>query len=168
MLSISAAVRTVGVDHEGAARSIKAEGCPRTNGGRTMTEYCDDETEIRCCDGCHKSFDDVPHAPMLHDHVWARLAAANENLCPGCMLERAIERKVCLDLSSLRPCAFNLFHWPRSYFNLFAGTNTPPTRIPAEWREAWFEFCPKGSRENYSRWLDEEWEKDQRRERPCH
>jgi hypothetical protein len=132
---------------------------------RTMTECGDDETEIRCCDDCHKSFDDVPLAPMLHDHVWTQLAAKNETLCTSCMFKRAIEHKVYLDLSSLRPCAFNLYGWPRSDFNLFAQGN-PPTRVSEEWRKAWFEFCPKGSRENYSRWLDEEWEKDQRRERP--
>ena len=87
------------------------------------------------CDGCGKSWRKVSAAPVLHDHIWLQIADTHEILCVGCMFERAAERKVYLELSSLRPCPFNLFHWPRSYFNLFAEMETPPTRVPPEWRE---------------------------------
>ena len=83
---------------------------------------------------------------MFHPHrcssmtFGAKLAGKRETLCTDCMFERAIERKVDLGLSSLKPCPVNLFHWPRSYFNLFAQVETPPTRMSPEWREVWNEL----------------------------
>jgi hypothetical protein len=56
------------------------------------------------------------------------------------MFDRAIERKVRLGLSSLKPCPVNLFHWPRSDFNLFARMEIPPTRVSPEWRGVWNEL----------------------------
>jgi hypothetical protein len=74
---------------------------------------------------------------MLLDDVWAQLAGERQILCVNCMFQRANARKVYLGLSSLRPCAFNLFHWPHSFFNFFAKRETPPTRVDPEWHEAW-------------------------------
>ena len=92
---------------------------------RHESEAIDPEVE-RECDGCHKR--DFRSAPMLFDDVWQKLAGAREILCFSCMLKRAKERKVHLGLSSLKPCPVNLFHWPRSWFNLFAqnGNSTDP------------------------------------------
>lgn len=90
------------------------------------------------CDSCHRT--DVSSAPMLHDSVWVQLADEHETLCFSCMLARAKERKVYLSLSSLKPCPVNLFHWPRSWFNLFAKETPPPTRMSPEWREVWNEL----------------------------
>jgi len=44
-------------------------------------------------------------------------------------VRRAAESKVELTLASLMPCAFNLFHWPLSWFNRFAQRERPPTII---------------------------------------
>jgi hypothetical protein len=96
------------------------------------------------CNECQERLADIRLGPMLYDHVWIQLAAKHERLCFGCMLERATQRNVHLDLSSLSPCAFNLYRWPRSYFNLFAEIETPPTRLSPEWREAWHEFKSDG------------------------
>ena len=90
------------------------------------------------CDSCHRS--DVPSAPMLFDDVWAKLADERETLCPNCMFERAIERKVYLELSSLKPCPVNLFHWPRSDYNLFVQGEPQPTQMSPEWRDVWNEL----------------------------
>jgi hypothetical protein len=87
------------------------------------------------CDNCHRS--GILLAPMLHDSVWQQFADERESLCVRCMFERANARKGYIGLSSLRPCAFNLFHWPHSFFNLFAKRETPPTRVAPEWHEAW-------------------------------
>jgi hypothetical protein len=35
------------------------------------------------CDGCGRSFKNVPLAPVLEDVVWCKLAAAGEVLCAG-------------------------------------------------------------------------------------
>ena len=51
-----------------------------------------------------------------------------------------MQRRVYLELSSLKPCPFNLFHWPRSFFNFFAKGTPPPTRMSPEWREVWNEL----------------------------
>jgi hypothetical protein len=93
------------------------------------------KTKRRKCAGCGKR-DVEGEAPMLHDHLWLQLADRNEILCCACFFDRAAERQVALSLEALRPCPFNLFHWPRSWFNLFAEHNTPPTIVDAEWSEA--------------------------------
>jgi hypothetical protein len=36
------------------------------------------------CDGCRRSFDDVPLAPMLIDATWAKLASPRRLLCADC------------------------------------------------------------------------------------
>lgn len=92
------------------------------------------------CDGCRRSWRKVRAGPMLHDEVWHRLAAEHETLCFGCILDRATKRKVDLSIISLLPCAFNLFHWPHSYFNLFQSTARQPLgpTVLNQWRtEAW-------------------------------
>ena len=63
-------------------------------------------------------------APMLHDEVWAKLAGKNENLCGVCLFNRLSARDLMLSLADLRPCPFNLFHRPYSYFDLFKGDAT--------------------------------------------
>jgi hypothetical protein len=88
------------------------------------------------CDGCHKHFGDGVDAPVLHDDVWQDIADQSETLCAQCMFTRAGERRVYLSLASLKPCACNLFHWPHSWFNLFASVEPPPTVVDYEWRAA--------------------------------
>ncbi len=56
------------------------------------------------------------------------------------MFNRAMQRRIFLSLQSLEPCVINLWHWPRSWFNLFASLEIPPTRVPAEWRTAMIEL----------------------------
>jgi hypothetical protein len=58
-------------------------------------------------------------APILHDEVWAELAEKSENLCALCFFERSTARGILLTLADLRPCPFNLFHRPMSWFDLF-------------------------------------------------
>lgn len=86
------------------------------------------------CDGCRKSFNKVPLAPMLNDAVWYKLADEREILCFQCMLERATKWGVNLSLASLFPCPFNLADPPRSWFDLFASTEKRPPSNIGEWR----------------------------------
>ncbi len=73
---------------------------------------------------------------MLHDATWLRLARRDEDLCGDCVFERASERDIELTFADLRPCEFNLFHSPDSWFDMFAGWKTlaeaDPT-IAAAW-----------------------------------
>ena len=71
------------------------------------------------CDGCNASFNTEPRAPMLIEATWAKLAAPEETLCAGCMLKRAMERRIDLALSDLVPCEFNRWGRP-SWFDLFS------------------------------------------------
>jgi hypothetical protein len=73
-------------------------------------------------------------APMLRDEVWHKLADADERfLCADCMFDSAETRGVALSIASLRPCPFNLFHRPKSWFNLFMRGETEPPANLAEW-----------------------------------
>jgi hypothetical protein len=94
------------------------------------------ETMSNRCDGCRRSFSKIDFGPMLRDEVWRQLAAEWETLCYDCILSRAAERQVDLSLESLEPCSFNLFHWPKSYFNLFKSTERQPLepKILSRWR----------------------------------
>jgi hypothetical protein len=85
------------------------------------------------CPGC-RSFDQVPHAPMLRDAAWAELAAKDENLCADCMFDRASKRRIPLTLADLTPCPSNLFHRPMSWFDLFASGE--PAAVVAAWLKA--------------------------------
>jgi hypothetical protein len=90
---------------------------------------------------------------MLHDAAWSKIADKNETLCAPCFFQRVNERRVPLSLADLLPCSFNLWHWPHSWFNLFASKEPPPTVIDDEWRSAW--LCDRrGPR--YAEWLDEQ------------
>ena len=91
------------------------------------------------CDGCRRRWNKnpAPMAPMLHDAAWSKIAAENEMLCGACFFKPLKERDVFLSLADLLPCPFNLFHWPHSWFNLFAGKESPPTVVDDEWRSAW-------------------------------
>ena len=71
------------------------------------------------CDGCRRSFNNVPLAPVLEDVVWCKLAAKSEVLCAACCFSRALEREVDLTRANLPLCELNLAAWPFSYFNLF-------------------------------------------------
>ena len=115
-----------------------------------------------CYDNCRQSFKfrHIAMAPMLHDCVWLRLAAKHERLCFHCMLERAKERKVRLNLSSLRPCPWNLDGWPYSWFNFFAAKETPPTRVSPDWHEPMDYVIRRGltdgAKQKFVDWLDEQ------------
>jgi len=74
------------------------------------------------CEARQRSFRKVPMAPVLYDKIWLQLADKRETLCVECMLARATERGVGLDIASLRPCPANLFHTPHSWFDLFMST----------------------------------------------
>jgi hypothetical protein len=85
----------------------------------------------QACAGCHKSFDEEPAAPMLTDAAWAKFAGPKDQLCAGCFFSRAIERRINLTLANLLPCPFNLFHTPRSWFDMFASLESvePPNIV---------------------------------------
>jgi hypothetical protein len=87
------------------------------------------------CDACHQSLDQVPRGPMLQHKVWSQLADKRETLCLDCILKRAAERGVTLNFASLRPCTYNLFDGPQSWFNVFLSKETePPSNVNA-WRK---------------------------------
>jgi hypothetical protein len=86
------------------------------------------------CDGCGQAGADL--GPMLHDYIWRQIAKPGEHtLCAKCMLERTTERLGrLLTLADLRPCPFNLFHRPHSWFDFFVEMEgTPPSSLD-EWR----------------------------------
>src|SRR5262245_58043600 len=84
------------------------------------------------CDACHLSFGQVPRAPMLQPKVWLQLADKREALCFDCSLKRAAKRGVTLNFASLRPCTYNLFDGPQSWFNVFLSKETePPSNMDA-------------------------------------
>ena len=89
-----------------------------------------------CCDGCRQNWNKVSAGPMLCDGTWRRLADKSETLCGDCILARSIKRQVPITLADLKPCPFNLFGWPQSWFNLFASIARPPTVVSAKWRDA--------------------------------
>src|SRR5262249_46028759 len=101
------------------------------------------------CDDCRNSFHDprVTMAPMLHDHVWGRLAHEDEALCGRCMFQRANDRGIELTLADLRPCPSNLFgqfSYPEfSWFKFFAENESGPPQNLAEWREELRKLSPK-------------------------
>ncbi len=73
---------------------------------------------------------------MFHDATWQRLADEHERLlCSDCLLTRAIDRQVDLTLADLLPCAFNLFHRPFSWFDLFRKFDPPGAAVPKEWQQ---------------------------------
>jgi hypothetical protein len=98
----------------------------------------------------------IPLAPMLTDPVWRRLSNPGERLlCGNCFFRRADERGINLTLAELRPCPFNLFHWPHSWFDLFCRLSRsangrrgkPPAADEAAWRAAWLDQHPACIRE---------------------
>ena len=108
------------------------------------------------CDGCDVSLNKVQLAPMLTDPVWRRLTNPGELLlCGNCFFRRAIERDIKLTLAELRPCQFNLYHWPDCWFDLFCRLSRsangrrgePPAADEAAWRAAWLELHPACIRE---------------------
>lgn len=119
------------------------------------------------CSHCRRSFDHAPLCPVLHDDVWRKLARKNESLCGECMFVTAVKLGVRLSLSDLKPCLFNLFHRPHSWFDLFSN-GEPPEVVRAWLDEAERledETVPEGSRaafqearkggEPFKQWLDE-------------
>src|SRR5262249_22151366 len=90
------------------------------------------------CDACGQARAPFHLGPMLHDHIWPQIAAPGERaLCDMCMYDRAFERlgRV-LTLADLRPCGFNLFHRPDSWFDLFSQRAQGPPPNLAEWQAA--------------------------------
>jgi hypothetical protein len=59
------------------------------------------------CTSCGRDFDDIPQAPMFHDHVWKKLAKKNENLCIDCVLERSKEWNVTWSADDWTDCRLN-------------------------------------------------------------
>jgi len=88
----------------------------------------------RVCDCCrHKN---IELAPMLKDATWQRLTEKHERLlCAKCVFDRAIDRQVDLTFADLRPCAFNLFHRPDSWFDLFLSAEPIGSGASTEWQE---------------------------------
>jgi hypothetical protein len=93
------------------------------------------------CDGCGLSLDErrrshVKLGPIVHDDIWRRLADEREALCFYCMGLRAVQRlRRMLTLADLRPCRWNLFGQPYSWFDLFVEMEgEPPPDLLAEWR----------------------------------
>jgi hypothetical protein len=88
---------------------------------------------------------------MFVDAAWARLARSDEMMCAPCAFGAAVNAKISLTLADLLPCAFNLFHSPRSWFDLFLSREggTPPNL--QEWRAAEI-----AARIPSSVWLDEQ------------
>ena len=100
------------------------------------------------CDGCGKSFYDVPMAPMLWDTVWRKLAEKRETLCAICVFERAHAADLDLSIADLRPCAWNLASMSLKsripWFDMFMLKEKEPPANMSEWnqhREAarWFD-----------------------------
>jgi hypothetical protein len=75
---------------------------------------------------------------MLHDHLWQQITEPGERmLCDMCMSDRAFERLGrSLTLADLRPCGFNLFHRPDSWFDRFPLREEGPPQNLAEWQAA--------------------------------
>jgi hypothetical protein len=92
------------------------------------------------CHGCGQSLDrrrrsHVELGPILHDHIWRQLAGPHEALCLMCMGQRAAHRLGrMLTLADLRPCSWNLFHRPHSWFDLFVEMEGAPPSNLDEWR----------------------------------
>jgi hypothetical protein len=93
------------------------------------------------CYGCGQSLDrrlrsHVELGPMVHDHIWRRLAAdPGEALCFTCMDLRAARLGHVLRLADLRPCRWNLYGQPHSFFDVFVERDggVPSVNL-AEWR----------------------------------
>jgi hypothetical protein len=92
------------------------------------------------CDGCGQSLDrrlrsHVELGPIVHDHIWRQLAAdPREALCFICMDLRAARLGHVLRLADLRPCRWNLYGQPYSFFNLFVDREGGPPANLEEWR----------------------------------
>jgi hypothetical protein len=101
------------------------------------SERDEDGNLVLRCDGCNKLIgDEVPSAPILRDNAWAKLSRPDEYLCAGCMFQRAIDRDfITLRFGDLKPVAFNLFHRPRSWFDLFLSKEPTPPDL-SEWAYA--------------------------------
>jgi hypothetical protein len=70
----------------------------------------------------------------VHDSVWRQLANPAERLCWDCMLQRAVHRLGRMPVwADLRPCRWNLYDQPYSWFDLFAEMQGPPPNLD-EWR----------------------------------
>src|SRR5262245_10962059 len=92
--------------------------------------------DTRRCDGCNKVLhDEVPSGPMLRPEAWAKLAPANKRRCIACVFNRARELRISLRFADLKPCLFNLFHRPQSYFDWFLSKEPEPPDL-TEWAEA--------------------------------
>jgi hypothetical protein len=93
------------------------------------------------CAGCRVSFDrrlrlHTELGPIVHDDIWQQFAAdPRECLCFACMDWRAALRGHVLRLADLRPCRWNLYGQPHSFFDVFVQRDGggPPANL-AEWR----------------------------------
>jgi hypothetical protein len=96
-----------------------------------------------CCDGCASP--DL--GPVLHDDVWKAIAKPREALCFNCIIGRMVERLNRMPrFADLRPCRWNLFHQPHSWFDLFVELLGEPSNV-VEWRSVGKpgEFAPLNS-----------------------
>ena len=108
----------------------------------------------------------MPSAPMLFDASWAKLAHDRENLCRHCFFQRVADRGVAVTLADLRPCEFNCFRSPLSWFDLFS-KDAPPELVKdwQRWREGQDHWRRLGDTRTRAQWLDDEWEKKQQQVR---
>jgi len=100
------------------------------------------------CDGCGRSLDrrlrsHVELGPIVHEHIWQQLADdPDECLCFICMDLRAALRGHVLRLADLRPCRWNLYGPPDSFFDVFLQRDggVPPVNLDA-WRAVYREWA---------------------------
>src|SRR5262245_12244820 len=92
------------------------------------------------CDGCRQSLDrrlrsHVELGPILHTRIWQQSAEPREALCLMCLDLRAVQRLGrSLTLADLRPCRWNLWGQPHSWFDLFVEMEGEPPSNLADWR----------------------------------
>jgi hypothetical protein len=90
------------------------------------------------CERCRRWKADFP---ILEDATWKRLSGKDGHqldhpLCWKCMVVQAKERGIFLSVEDLRPCPYNLFHSPRSWFDLFMSTEPKLPENLSEWYAA--------------------------------
>jgi hypothetical protein len=86
------------------------------------------------CTICGRDF----AGPVLYDHLWKRIAERNERiLCGFCMSDRMAQRfNRNIKIDDLKPCPFNLFHHPHSWFAMLMRDKREPPANLAEWQSA--------------------------------
>jgi hypothetical protein len=86
------------------------------------------------CTICGKDF----AGPVLYDHLWKRIAEPTERiLCGFCMSDRMAQRlNRNIKVVDFKPCPFNLFHHPNSWFDMLMRDEREPPADLIEWQNA--------------------------------